>query len=410
MKTISRRSVVRLGAGAALLPAMPRLARAAKPRGPGVTDTEIKLGTTAYYSGPASTAAAYGLAQVAYFQMVNDRGGINGRRVNLISLDNAFSPPKALEQTRRLVESEDVFAIAGALGTPTNVAIQKYLNGKGVPNLFLTSGAERFNDPKAFPWIIPFYPIYVAQGALFAKHILQERPEAKIAVQYENDDLGRDYVRGLKQGLGSKAVTMIVKELSHELSDPTIDAQIIDFKGAGADVLIQFTQSKFAAQGIRAAAGLNWRPMHIVASNAGSIGTTFMPAGAEASKGVITATWERNPADPAQADHPAVQDFKGFATRYMPNLDLNNAAALPGYNNAYMIEQVLKRCGDDLTRDNLLTQATTLKDIVPPMFIDGIGVSNSPTDYRAIHHLQLTRFDGTTLAPIGKPALPDEFS
>jgi ABC-type branched-subunit amino acid transport system substrate-binding protein len=389
---------------------MPRLARAAKPRGPGVTDTEIKLGTTAYYSGPASTAAAYGLAQVAYFQMVNDRGGINGRRVNLISLDNAFSPPKALEQTRRLVESEDVFAIAGALGTPTNVAIQKYLNGKGVPNLFLTSGAERFNDPKAFPWIIPFYPIYVAQGALFAKHILQERPEAKIAVQYENDDLGRDYVRGLKQGLGSKAVTMIVKELSHELSDPTIDAQIIDFKGAGADVLIQFTQSKFAAQGIRAAAGLNWRPMHIVASNAGSIGTTFMPAGAEASKGVITATWERNPADPAQADHPAVQDFKGFATRYMPNLDLNNAAALPGYNNAYMIEQVLKRCGDDLTRDNLLTQATTLKDIVPPMFIDGIGVSNSPTDYRAIHHLQLTRFDGTTLAPIGKPALPDEFS
>ena len=409
MNTFSRRSMVWMGATAALLSGMPRFARAAKTYGPGVTDTEIKLGTTAYYSGPASTAAAYGLAQVAYFQMVNDRGGINGRRVNLLSLDNAFSPPKALEQTRKLVESEEVFAIAGSLGTPTNVAIQKYLNGKAVPNLFLTSGAERFNNPKEFPWIIPFYPIYVAQGAFFAKYILHERPTAKIAVQYENDDLGRDYVKGLKQGLGDKAATMIVKEVSHELSDPTIDAQIVDFKGAGADVIIQFTQSKFAAQGIRAATGLNWHPMHIVASNAGSIGTTFIPAGAEASKGVITATWERNPADPTQADHPAVQEFKAFATRYMPNLDLNNAAALPGYNNAYMIEQVLTRCGDDLTRENLLKQATTLRNIVPPMFIDGIGVSNSPTDYRAIHHLQLTRFDGTTLAPIGKPLLLDEF-
>lgn len=379
----------------------------AKAQSPGTAANEIRLGTTAYYSGPASTAAAYGQAQVAYFQMVNDRGGINGRKVNLISLDNAFSPPKALEQTRRLVESDEVFAIAGSLGTPTNVAIQKYLNSKGVPNLFLTSGAERFNDPKEFPWIIPFYPIYASQGALFAKHILRERPGAKIAVQFENDDLGRDYVKGLKQGLGDKAAAMIVKELSHELSDPTIDSQILDFKASGADVLIQFTQSKFAAQGIRVAAGLNWRPMHIVASNAGSIGTTFIPAGVEASKGVITATWERNPADPSQADHPAVKEFKAFAAKYMPNLDLNNAAALPGYNNAYMIEQVLKRCGDELTRDNLLKQATSLKGIAPPMFIDGIGVYNSPADYRAIHHLQLTRFDGTTLAAIGEPVLLD---
>jgi branched-chain amino acid transport system substrate-binding protein len=408
MKSVSRRSVVALGA-TALLAGIGGRAKAAGTYGSGVSDTEIKLGTTAYYSGPASTAAAYGLAQVAYFQMVNDRGGINGRRVNLISLDNAFSPPKALEQTRKLVESDEVFAIAGSLGTPTNVAIQKYLNGKGVPNLFLTSGAERFNDPKEFPWIVPFYPIYAAQGALFARHILQERPSARIAVQYENDDLGRDYVKGLKQGLDDKAA-MIVKELSHELSDPTIDAQIADFKGAGADVLIQFTQSKFAAQAIRVAAGLNWHPLHIVASNAGSIGTTFIPAGAEASKGVVTATWERNPADPTQAEHPAVKDFKTFAARYMPNLDLNNAAALPGYNNAGMIEQVLKRCGDELTRENLLKQATTLKGLAPPMFIDGIGVYNSPTDYRAIHHLQLTRFDGTTLAPIGKPVLLDDIS
>jgi branched-chain amino acid transport system substrate-binding protein len=375
---------------------------------PGISANEIKLGTTAYYSGPASTAAAYGQAQVAYFQMINDGGGINGRKVNLISLDNAFSPPKAIEQTRRLVESDEVFAIAGSLGTPTNAAIQRYLNGKGVPNLFLTSGAERFNDPKEFPWIIPFYPIYVAQGALFAKYILRERPDAKIAVQYENDDLGRDYVKGLKQGLGDKAATMIVKELGHELSDPTIDSQILDLKASGADVLLQFTQSKFAAQGIRVASALDWRPLHIVCSNAGSVGTTFIPAGVEASKGVITATWERNPADPSQADHPAVKGFKAFAAKYMPNLDFNNTAALPGYNNAYMIGQVLQRCGDSLTRENLLRQATTLKDIVPPMFIDGIGIYNSPTDYRAIHHLQLTRFDGTTLAPLGAPVLLDD--
>jgi ABC-type branched-subunit amino acid transport system substrate-binding protein len=407
MKHFTRRSVVGMGASAVMATVVGR-ARAAKSVETGVTDTEIKLGTTAYYSGPASTAAAYGLAQLAYFQMVNDRGGINGRKVNLISLDNAFSPSKAIEQTRKLVESDEIFAIAGSLGTPTNVAIQKYLNSKGVPNLFLTSGAERFNDPKEFPWIVPFYPIYVAQGALFAKHILGERPAARIAVQYENDDLGRDYVKGLKQGLGAKADSMIVKELSHELSDPTIDSQILDFKASGADVLIQFTQSKFAAQGIRVASGLDWHPLHLIASNAGSIGTTFIPAGAQASTGVVTATWERNPADPSQADHPAVRDFKAFAAQYMPNLDLNNAAALPGYNNAYMIEQVLRRCGNELTRANLLRQATTLKGITPPMFIDGIGVYNSPTDYRAIHHLQLARFDGTGLAPIGKPVLLDD--
>ncbi|MDB5630488.1 MAG: ABC-type branched-chain amino acid transport system, substrate-binding protein, partial [Tardiphaga sp.] len=343
MTKVTRRSALGIGAGVLMTGAMGR-SSFAKSYDPGVSDTEIKLGTTAYYSGPASTAAAYGLAQVAYFQMVNDRGGINGRKVNLISLDNAFSPPKALEQTRRLVESDEVFAIAGSLGTPTNVAIQKYLNGKSVPNLFLTSGAERFNDPKEFPWTVPFYPIYAAQGALFAKHILREHPAAKIAVQYENDDLGRDYLKGLKQGLGDNASSMIVKELSHELSDPTIDAQILDFKASGADVLIQFTQSKFAAQGIRVSAAINWHPMHFVASNAGSISSTFVPAGADASTGVITATWERNPADPAQGDHPAVNEFKVFAAKYMPNLDLNNAAALPGYNNAYMIEQVLKRC------------------------------------------------------------------
>ena len=376
--------------------------------GPGVTDSQIKLGTTAYYSGPASTAAAYGLAQVAYFQMVNDRGGINGRKVNLISLDNAFSPAKAVEQTRKLVESDEVFAIAGSLGTTTNAAIQRYLNNKAVPNLFLTSGAERFNDPKNFPWIVPFFPIYVAQGALFGRYILREWPGAKIAIQYENDDLGRDYVRGLRHGLGERASQMIVKEMSHELSEPSIESQIIEAKSSNADVMVQFTQSKFAAQGIRAVAALNWHPHHFLAVNAASIATTFLPAGLEASKGVITARWERNPIDPTQLEHPAVKEFTAFAAKYMPNLDLSNSSAVLGYNNAYMIEHVLERCGDALTRENLLKQATTLTDIRPPMFIDGIGVSNSPTDYRAVHHLQLSQFDGKVLAPLGNPVSIDD--
>jgi len=396
---LSRRRAVAITAATLACAAV--RAAPAKASSPGVTAGEIRLGTTAFYSGPASGSAGYGLAQVAYFQMVNDRGGIGGRKINLISLDNAFSPAKTLEQTRRLVESDEVFAIAGSIGTPTNAAIQKYLNDRSVPNLFLTSGAERFNDPKGFPWIVPFYPTFVSRGILFAKFILRERPNARIAVQYENDDLGRDYVKGLRRGLGDRAAEMIVKELSHELSDPSIDSQIVDFKAAGADVLVQFTQAKYSAQGIRAATGLNWRPLHIIAI--GSAGSAFVPAGVEASKDVTTAIWERQPTDPSQAAHPAVREFKAFATQYMPNLDLDNLSAVSGYNNAYMIEQALRRCENELTRENLLRQATSLKGIVPPMFAPGIGVYNSPTDYRAIHHLQLSRFDGVALIPIGEP-------
>ncbi len=403
-RQLSRRRAVAITA--ATLACATFRAAPARASNAGIASDEIRLGTTAFYSGPASGSAGYGLAQVAYFRMVNDRGGIGGRKINLISLDNAFSPAKTLEQTRRLVESDEVFAIAGSIGTPTNAAIQKYLNDRGVPNLFLTSGAERFNDPKGFPWIVPFYPTFVSRGALFAKFILRERPNARIAVQYENDDLGRDCVKGLRQGLGDRSATMIVKELSHELSEPSIDAQIVDFKAAGADVLVQFTQAKYSAQGIRVAAGLRWRPLHIILI--GSAGSAFVPAGVEASKGVVSAIWERQPTDPSQADRPEVREFKAFAARYMPNLDLDNLSAVAGYDNAYMIEQALRRCGDRLTRDNLLRQATSLNGIVPPMFASGIGVHNSPIDYRAIHHLQLSRFDGVALAPIGEPSSLDD--
>jgi branched-chain amino acid transport system substrate-binding protein len=406
VQRLSRRYLL-AAAAASMVSGKTRRARAGTSSS-GISSSEIKLGTTALYSGPASHAGAYGQAQVAYFEMINDRGGINGRKVNLISLDNAFSPSKTVEQTRRLVESDDVFAIAGSVGTPTNAAIQKYLNDKGVPNLFLTSGAERFNKPAEFPWIIPFYPSFVAQGALFARYVLRERPDARVAVQYENDDLGRDYLKGLKHGFGAAASRMIVKEISHEISEPSIESQILDLKASGADVLIQFTQAKFAAQGIQAVTSLKWRPLHMVASIAGSVASTFIPAGVEASTGVMTAGWERSPADPAQADHPSVRDFRSFAAKYMPHLDLSNAAGVQGYNNAYMIGCVLERCMDDLTRENLRRQATSLNGIVPPMFLDGIDVYNSATNYSAIHQLQLLRFDGRALVSVGPPASLDD--
>jgi branched-chain amino acid transport system substrate-binding protein len=402
MSSSTRRSVV-IGIGAASL-ALGRSKRtfAAKKYDLGVTDVEIKLGTTSPYSGPASGFGVYGLAQTAYFNMVNDRGGINGRKINLISLDNAYTPPKTLEQTRRLVESDEVFAIAGMLGTAPNSATQKYLNSKNIPNLFLTSGAERFSDPKEYPWIIPFYPIYVAQSAAFGKFILKEKPGAKIAVQYLNDDLGKDFLRGLKKGLGNKAEAMIVKEISHELSQPSIENQVADCMGAGADVFVQLTASKFAAQGIRKVAALNWHPLHIVNSNCSSIGGTLAPAGLDNAKGLVSAWWEINPTDPAEENRPAVKTYAEFLKRYLPTIHIDDNTAIPGYNNAYMIEQVLHRCGDDLTRENVLKVATSLKGERPPLYLDGIKVYNSPTDYRAVHNLQLSRFDGKRWVAIGE--------
>jgi ABC-type branched-subunit amino acid transport system substrate-binding protein len=375
---------------------------AAKKYDPGVTDAEIKLGTTSPYSGPASGFGVYGQAQTAYFNMVNDRGGINGRKINLISLDNAYTPPKTLEQTRKLVESDEVFAIAGMLGTAPNSATQKYLNSKNIPNLFLTSGAERFNDPKEYPWIIPFYPIYVAQSAAFGKYILKEKSGAKIAVQYLNDDLGKDFLRGLKKGLGDKGEAMIVKEISHELSEPSIENQVADCMGAGADVFVQLTASKFAAQGIRKVAALNWHPLHIVNSNCSSIGGTLAPAGLDNAKGLVSAWWEINPTDPAEENRPAVKTYAEFLKKYLPAIHIDDNTAIPGYNNAYMIEQVLKRCGDDLTRENVLKVATSLKGERPPLYLDGIQVHNSPTDYRAVHNLQLSRFDGSAGSQSGQ--------
>lgn len=370
--------------------------------GPGVTDTEIKLGTTSPYSGPASAFGVFGEAQVAFFKMINDNGGINGRKVDLISLDNAFSPPKALEQTRKLVEGDGVFAIAGALGTPPNTAIAKYLNDAKVPNLFLVSGAERFNDPKAFPWIVPLYPSYVAQGEIYGNYIRAKKPNAKIVVLYENDDLGKDYVRGLKKGLGEKAATMIVKERAHELSDPSVEGVVVELNATGADVFVQFTTPKFAAQSIRKVAALGWKPLQIIASNAASIPSTLVPAGLDNSKGVISARWEKEISGPEFEADPGLKEFKAFAAKYMPRVNPDDKTAVPGYVCAYAIAEVLRRCGNELTRENLLRQATTLKNFQIPLLLPGITLTNAPDDYSAYHAMEVMQFDGARWVGLGE--------
>jgi branched-chain amino acid transport system substrate-binding protein len=398
---MKRRSLFAAMGGAALSSAGASVGWA-KNYGPGVTDTEIKLGTTSPYSGPASAYGVYGTAQSAYFQMVNDQGGINGRKVNLISLDNGYSPPKALEQTRKLVEEDNVLAVAGFLGTAPNTSVQKYLNGKKVPSLFLTSGAVRFNDPKNFPWIIPLYPTYVGQGEIFAHFILAKHPDAKIGVLYINDDLGKDFLTGLKKGLGDRAKTTIVREVSNELTDPSVDSQVIDLKGSGADTLMNFTTSKFAAQAIRKAYDLGWRPaLHILASVSAAIGGTLAPAGLDRSKGIITARWEKHPTDPVTIKDPDVVEYTKFAKKYMPSLDIEDNTAVPGYINSFMITKVLRACGDNLSRENILKQATNLKDVVAPMLLPGITLTNSPDDYLAFHAMQLAQFDGEKFVPLG---------
>jgi ABC-type branched-subunit amino acid transport system substrate-binding protein len=405
-KTVHTTRRVFLGAiggamgGAALAAATVRTA-SAKTYDVGASDSEIKLGSSAPYSGPASAYGLYGTCQTAYFKMLNEQGGINGRKVTLISLDNAFSPPKALEVTRQLVEGDKVLAIAGVLGTAANTSMQKYLNDRKIPNLFLTSGAERFNDPKHFPWIVPLYPTYVGQGEIFGKYILARHGGSKVGVLYVNDDLGKDFLKGLKKGLGER-VGMIAREVSHEFTDPSVDNQIIDLKASGADVLVQFTYAKFAAQGMRKAHELGWKPAaQILASVASSISGGLAPAGLEASKGIITARWEKLPNDPQTAKDPDVVEYVAFCKKYMPSVNVEDNTPVAAYINAFMIARVLRACGDELTHDNILKQATSLKNVTAPMLLAGITYTNSPDDYLPLHALQLCQFDGEKLAPLG---------
>jgi branched-chain amino acid transport system substrate-binding protein len=369
-------------------------AHAQKKYDTGASDTEIKIGQTVPFSGPASAYATIGKAQAAYMKMINDQGGVNGRKINLIQYDDAYSPPKTVEQVRRLVESDEVLLTFQIIGTPPNAAIQKYLNAKKVPQLFAATGASKFTDPKHFPWTMGFNPSYFVEGRIYGQYILKEHPDAKVGILYQNDDLGKDYLNGIKAGLGDKAAKMVVAEASYEVSEPTIDSQILKIKDSGADLFFSASTPKQAAQGIKKIAELGWHPVQILDINATSVGAVMKPAGLEASKGVISVGYVKDPADTTWKDDPGNTRYLAFMQKYYPEGDKDSSFNVYGYITAQLLVKVLQQCGDDLTRDNVLKQATHLTNVDLDMFLPGISVTTTPTDYRVNKQFQMARFNG----------------
>jgi branched-chain amino acid transport system substrate-binding protein len=394
-----------IGTALALALAAPA-AHAQKKYDTGATDTEIKIGQTVPFSGPASAYASIGKTQAAYFNMVNEQGGVNGRKINLIQYDDAYSPPKAVEQVRKLVESDEVLLTFQIVGTPSNAAVQKYLNSKKVPQLFAATGASKFTDPKNYPWTLGFNPNYFVEGRIYGAYILKNYPNGKVGVLYQNDDLGRDYLNGIKSGLGDKAATMIVAEASYEVSDPTVDSQILKLKSAGVDVLFSASTPKFAAQTIKKNAELGWKPVHILDINATSVGQVMQPAGLEASKGVISVNYGKDPLDPAWKDDPGMKHYFEFMAKYYPEGDKNSNFNTYGYSTAQLMVHVLKQCGDDLTRENVMKQATNLKDVQLDLSLPGIVGNTTPNDYRVNKQLQMMRFNGERWEQFG-PIMED---
>jgi branched-chain amino acid transport system substrate-binding protein len=382
---------ISLVSGISVLMAQP--ASAQKKYDVGVTDTEIKLGNVVPYSGPASAFGSVGKVQAAYFKMINDQGGINGRKISYISYDDAYSPPKAVEQARRLAESDEVFAMFAVLGTASNSAVQKYLNSRKIPQLFVVSGATRWNDPKHFPWTMGYLPSYQAEARIYAKYILKERPDSKIAVLYQNDDLGRDYLKGLHDGLGEKA-SMVLLEEPYEVSQPTVGSSIAKLKSTGADVFINFSTPKFAAQAIKKIAELDWKPQQFVSNVSISMENVIRPAGPENAQGIISAAYVKDPTDPKWDNDPGMMAYHQFLAKYLPEMSRADSSAMTGYNIALTMTEVLKRCGDDLTRANLMKQAAGLKDFEQGSLLPGIKVNTGPDDYAPIEQLQLMRFRG----------------
>jgi ABC-type branched-subunit amino acid transport system substrate-binding protein len=360
----------------------------------GATDTEIKIGQTVPFSGPASAYAGIGKTQAAYLKMINDQGGINGRKLNLIQYDDAYSPPKAVEQVRKLVESDEVLFTFQIIGTPSNAAVQKYLNGKKVPQLLAGTGASRFSDPQNAPWTIGYNPNYQTEARIYAKYILTNHPNAKIGVLYQNDDLGRDYVTGLKAGLGAKAASMIVGEVSYELTDPTIDSQIVKLRSLGADLLYDASTPKFAAQAIKKVADLGWKPVHILDINASPVSATLKPAGLDISKDIISTNYGKDPGDPQWKDDSGMKAYFAFMDKYYPEGDKQNTVNTYGYGTSELLVHILRQCGDDLTRENVMRQATNLKNFVGSLSLPGMVANTSATDYRINKQMQMMKFDG----------------
>ena len=359
----------------------------------GASDTAIKIGNIMPYSGPASAYGVIGKTEQAYFNKINADGGINGRKINFISYDDGYSPPKAVEQVRKLVESDEVLVVFNPLGTPSNTAIQKYLNSKKVPQLFVATGATKWNDPKNFPWTIGWQPSYQSEARIYAKYLIKEKPGAKVAILYQNDDFGKDYLKGLKDGFGDKG-SMIVAEESYETSEPTIDGHIVKLKATGADVFINIATPKFAAQAIKKVAEIDWKPLHLLTNVSASVGGVMKPAGYENSQGIISAAYAKDGADPQWDNDPGMKKFYDFLAKYYPEGNKIDGSVVYGYGAAQTLVKVLQMCGDDLTRENIMKQAASLKDFEPDTLLPGVKINTSPTDFAPISQLQLQRFKG----------------
>ena len=375
---------------------------AEKKYGPGVTDTEIRIGSTNPYSGPASAYGTIGRAEAAYFRMINDQGGVNGRKINFITLDDGYSPPRTVEQVRKLVEQEQVLFLAGTLGTPPNSAIHKYVNAKGVPHIFVNTGATKWGDPKNFPWTMGFNINYQAEGRIYAKYVLDTKPDAKIAILFQNDDYGKDYVKGLKDGLGDKAARMVVAEASYEVTDPTVDSQIVTLKASGADTFYNVTTPKFAAQAIRKVYDMGWKPLHILNNVSISVGSVLAPAGLDKSVGLISAAYYKDPVDPQWKNDAEFKAYSEWFRKYYPEGSIDDAFNVSGYLIAQGVVHVLKACGDDLSRENVMKQMASIKDLQVPMMLPGIKWNTSASDFYLIESAQLVRFDGKEWVRFGK--------
>ena len=398
-RTILAAAPAAVALGGSLLGPWP--ARAANKYGPGVTDSEIKIGNTSPYSGPLSNASPIPLSMAAYFKMTNDAGGINGRKITFISHDDAYSPPKTVEMTRQLIESDGVLFTAGSVGTPTNSAVWQYMNVKKVPQLFVSTGATKWDDPKGHPWTMGFFVSYQAEGRIYAAYILKEKPNAKIGVLYQNDDFGKDYLKGVVDGLGAKAASMIKSKMSYETTDPTVDSQIVGLNSAGCDVLVTIAIPKFGAQAIRKMGDIGWKPLHILNGIASSVGATLKPAGFDNAKGIISDNSFKDPTDPHWRDDVGYKSWAAFMDKYYPTGDKTDQQTVYGHSIAATTVQMLKQCGNDLTRENVMKQAASLHDLDLPMLLPGIRINTGPTNFAPIRQAQMRRFDGERYVPFG---------
>jgi branched-chain amino acid transport system substrate-binding protein len=383
-----------LSAALSVVAASSDVALAQKKYDAGATDTEITIGNIVPYSGPASAYGIIGRTEAAYFKKINEAGGINGRKIKFVSYDDAYSPPKTVEQARKLVERDEVLLIFSSVGTPTNSAIQKYMNSKKVPQLFVATGATKWNDPKNFPWTMGWAPSYQSETQIYAKYILKNYPNAKIAVLFQNDDYGKDYLKGLKDGLGGKAASMIVAEESYETSEPTIDSRIVKLKATGADIFVNITTPKFAAQAIKRVAEVGWKPLHFLNNVSASVGGVIKPAGFDNAQDVISASYLKDASDKQWDNDPGMSEFLAFMAQDLPEGDKFDSLAILAYAHAQTLVQVLKQCGDDLTRENVMKQAASLKDFRSETLLPSIKVNTGPNDFAPISQLQLMKFKG----------------